>query len=90
MCLFRKCRLQGLHSRQNEVPNVFFVGFLFKKPYKIYRGMNIFGDKRNTANGALWTDTDKRNGQIFYFSNPYSGNICFVVTGCFYFFTFGS
>ena len=42
MYLFRKCRLQGLRSRQK--PGLLFVD-------------DCFGGRRNTANGTLWTDT---------------------------------
>ncbi|MDK2843028.1 MAG: hypothetical protein PWQ17_2534, partial [Anaerophaga sp.] len=41
-CLFRKCQLQGLRSRQKR-------SLLFVNEY--------FGGERNTANGTLWTDT---------------------------------
>jgi hypothetical protein len=45
VCLFRKCQLQGLRSRQKR-------SLLFVNEY--------FGGKRNTANGTLWTDTNYR------------------------------
>ncbi|MDN5292335.1 MAG: hypothetical protein PWQ06_2574 [Anaerophaga sp.] len=44
MCLFRKCRLQGLRSRQKH--SLLFVN-------------EDFGGERNAANGALWTDITK-------------------------------
>jgi len=43
MCLFRKYQLQGLRSRQNR--SLLIVN-------------EDFGGERNTANGALWTDTN--------------------------------
>jgi hypothetical protein len=42
MCLFRKCQLQGLRSRQNQ--SLLIVN-------------EDFGGERNAANGTLWTDT---------------------------------
>jgi hypothetical protein len=43
VCLFRKCQLQGLRSRQNR--SLLLVN-------------EDFGGERNTANGTLWTDTN--------------------------------
>jgi hypothetical protein len=45
MCLFRKCQLRGLRSRQKR-------SLLFLNEY--------FGGKRNEASGTLWTDTSKK------------------------------
>ena len=42
-CLFRKCQLQGLRSRQKR-------SLLIVNEY--------FGGKRNEASGTLWTDTN--------------------------------
>jgi len=42
MCLFRKCQLQGLRSRQNQ--SLLIVN-------------EDFGGECNAANGTLWTDT---------------------------------
>jgi len=44
-CLFIKCQLQGLRSRQKR-------SLLFVNEY--------FGGERNTENGTLWTDTNYR------------------------------
>ncbi len=42
MCLFKKCQLQGLRSRQKR---------------SLLQVNEYFGGERNTANGTLWTDT---------------------------------
>jgi hypothetical protein len=56
VCLFRKCQLQGLRSRQNPCPECTFVIFHFKKSLKSYLGMRIFA-ARVTQQMVLYEQT---------------------------------
>ncbi|MDN5289964.1 MAG: hypothetical protein PWQ06_203 [Anaerophaga sp.] len=47
MCLFRKCQLRGLRSRQNR--SLLIVN-------------EDFGGKRNEASGTLWTELINKSG----------------------------
>jgi hypothetical protein len=64
MCLFRKCQLRGLRSRQKR-------SLLFVNEY--------FGGKRNEASGTFWTDTKYERGSSELFSIKFDENSCFLL-----------